>query len=116
MHLSDGRCNSSSTEAGVLTAITRHGPTPPEGGTHYHRQRASPSHYCTLRGSKNPLSYPAASYPCIRGAPQRDVSKYTYAKIIQRSNSLKMLNNPPKQINTLLFLRAIRQQNTECPL
>ncbi|GBN17027.1 hypothetical protein AVEN_109522-1 [Araneus ventricosus] len=39
-YLSDGRCNSSSPEAGVLTAISGCGPTPPEGGTHYHRQRA----------------------------------------------------------------------------
>ncbi|GBN83005.1 hypothetical protein AVEN_124659-1 [Araneus ventricosus] len=28
--------NSSSTEAGVLMAITGHGPTPPEGDTYYH--------------------------------------------------------------------------------
>ncbi|GBL81010.1 hypothetical protein AVEN_83097-1 [Araneus ventricosus] len=29
--LNSGRCNSSSTEAGVLGAVTGHGPTPPEG-------------------------------------------------------------------------------------
>ncbi|GBM29112.1 hypothetical protein AVEN_40124-1 [Araneus ventricosus] len=34
--LSDSRCNSSSNEDGVLTAITGHGPTSPEGGTYYH--------------------------------------------------------------------------------
>ncbi|GBN48189.1 hypothetical protein AVEN_268904-1 [Araneus ventricosus] len=32
--LNDGRCNSSSTEAGVLVAITS-----PEGGTYYHLWR-----------------------------------------------------------------------------
>ncbi|GBM91582.1 hypothetical protein AVEN_209410-1 [Araneus ventricosus] len=31
-NLNDSRCNSSSTEAGVLVAITGHGPTPLEGG------------------------------------------------------------------------------------
>ncbi|GBL74742.1 hypothetical protein AVEN_243612-1 [Araneus ventricosus] len=30
--LNDSRYNSSSTEAGVLVAITKHGPTPPVGG------------------------------------------------------------------------------------
>ncbi|GBM81963.1 hypothetical protein AVEN_62385-1 [Araneus ventricosus] len=36
MYLKDSRCNSLSAEAGVLTAITVHGPIPPEGGTQYH--------------------------------------------------------------------------------
>ncbi|GBN81187.1 hypothetical protein AVEN_19523-1 [Araneus ventricosus] len=49
-YLSDGRCNSSSAEAGVLTAITVHGPTPPRGGMHCHRQRVSPNYYCTHQG------------------------------------------------------------------
>ncbi|GBL83635.1 hypothetical protein AVEN_196454-1 [Araneus ventricosus] len=35
--LNDSRCNSSSTETGVIAAITGHRPTPPEGGTYYHR-------------------------------------------------------------------------------
>ncbi|GBN04474.1 hypothetical protein AVEN_84043-1 [Araneus ventricosus] len=75
MYLSDRRCNNSSAEAGVLTGILDHGSTPPEGGTHYRRRstRASPSHYYTLRGNENPLTYPAASHPCTRGATQRDV-------------------------------------------
>ncbi|GBM24683.1 hypothetical protein AVEN_46184-1 [Araneus ventricosus] len=34
--LNDSRCNSSSIEAGVLTAITGHGQNPPDGGTYYH--------------------------------------------------------------------------------
>ncbi|GBM57586.1 hypothetical protein AVEN_85450-1 [Araneus ventricosus] len=34
--LNDSRCNRSSTEAGILMAITGHGSTPPEGGTYYH--------------------------------------------------------------------------------
>ncbi|GBN38277.1 hypothetical protein AVEN_219718-1 [Araneus ventricosus] len=33
MYLSDGHCNSSSAEAGVLMAITGHGPTPPGGAS-----------------------------------------------------------------------------------
>ncbi|GBL85366.1 hypothetical protein AVEN_34567-1 [Araneus ventricosus] len=32
----DSRCNSSNSGAGVLVAVTGHGPTPPEGGTYYH--------------------------------------------------------------------------------
>ncbi|GBM34884.1 Thymosin beta [Araneus ventricosus] len=55
MHLSDGRCNSSSAEAGVLVAIASHGSTLPVGGTH-------PSHYCTHQGSEIPLTYPAAAH------------------------------------------------------
>ncbi|GBM32691.1 hypothetical protein AVEN_223472-1 [Araneus ventricosus] len=67
--LSDGRCNSSSAEAGVIIAITAHGSTPPVGGMHYHRQRWS-NHYCTHQGSEIPLTYPAASPLRARGAPQ----------------------------------------------
>ncbi|GBM72868.1 hypothetical protein AVEN_199122-1 [Araneus ventricosus] len=40
MYLSNGRYNNSSAEAGILMAITVHGPSPPVSGTHYHRQRA----------------------------------------------------------------------------
>ncbi|GBM92659.1 hypothetical protein AVEN_185308-1 [Araneus ventricosus] len=32
--LNDSRCNSSTTKAGVITAITGHRPIPPEGGTY----------------------------------------------------------------------------------
>ncbi|GBN13202.1 hypothetical protein AVEN_242435-1 [Araneus ventricosus] len=45
MHLSDSRCDSSSAEAEVLMALTGNGPTPPEGDTYYHRQRASSNLY-----------------------------------------------------------------------
>ncbi|GBM54593.1 hypothetical protein AVEN_154132-1 [Araneus ventricosus] len=69
MYLSDGRCTSSSAEARDLMTITGHGPSSLEGCTHYHRQRTS--HYCTLRGSENPLTYPAACHPCTGGAPKR---------------------------------------------
>ncbi|GBL74699.1 hypothetical protein AVEN_243581-1 [Araneus ventricosus] len=34
--LNDSCCNSRCTETVVLTTITSHGPTPPEGGTYYH--------------------------------------------------------------------------------
>ncbi|GBM49397.1 hypothetical protein AVEN_32524-1 [Araneus ventricosus] len=57
MYLSDGRCNSSSAKAGVLMAITGNGPTASEGGTHYHRQRESPSHYYTHQGSENQFTF-----------------------------------------------------------
>ncbi|GBL73428.1 hypothetical protein AVEN_159435-1 [Araneus ventricosus] len=67
---SDGRCNCSSAETGVLVAITDHGPTLPVGGTHYHRQKGSPSHYCTHQGSETPLTYPVASHSRTRGATQ----------------------------------------------
>ncbi|GBM00748.1 hypothetical protein AVEN_74492-1 [Araneus ventricosus] len=67
-NLSDSRCNSSSTEAGVLVAITGHGLTPPEGGTYYR-----------WWGQRPPLLYPqgkrepaylsgSLSYPRDRGA------------------------------------------------
>ncbi|GBN16763.1 hypothetical protein AVEN_145095-1 [Araneus ventricosus] len=70
VYLSDGRCNSSSAEAGVLTAIIVHGPTPPVGGTHYHQKRASPNHYCIHHGRETPVTYPAASHPPTRGVFQ----------------------------------------------
>ncbi|GBL79747.1 hypothetical protein AVEN_18267-1 [Araneus ventricosus] len=68
MYRSDGRCNSSSPEAGVVMAVTGHGPTPLEGSTDYHRQRASPSYYCTHQGSETPFTYLAASHLRTRGA------------------------------------------------
>ncbi|GBM22648.1 hypothetical protein AVEN_144434-1 [Araneus ventricosus] len=70
MYLSDGGCNCSSAEAGVLMAITSHGPTTPEGGANYHRQRASLSHYCTHQRNETPLTHPAGFHLCIRGALQ----------------------------------------------
>ncbi|GBN05026.1 hypothetical protein AVEN_196676-1 [Araneus ventricosus] len=55
---------------GVQTAITGHGPTPPEGGTSLHRSGCnSTPHPCyTPRRNKNPLTYPAASNPRTCGA------------------------------------------------
>ncbi|GBN19325.1 hypothetical protein AVEN_59626-1 [Araneus ventricosus] len=71
-HLKDSRYNSSSTEAGVLTA--------------YHQAKARPSRRWYVlsleegsrappllhspRGSECQLTYPAGTHPCIRGAPQ----------------------------------------------
>ncbi|GBL97904.1 hypothetical protein AVEN_127013-3-2, partial [Araneus ventricosus] len=43
VYLSDGRCNSSSAETGVLMAITGYSPTQFVGGTQYHRQWVSPN-------------------------------------------------------------------------
>ncbi|GBM09576.1 hypothetical protein AVEN_29428-1 [Araneus ventricosus] len=45
--VNDNHCSSSSTEAGVLVAITGHGPTPPVGGTYYHWWR-DPSSIITI--------------------------------------------------------------------
>ncbi|GBL93757.1 hypothetical protein AVEN_166794-1 [Araneus ventricosus] len=72
VHLSDSL--GSSVEAGVLMAITGHGPTSPVGGTHYRRQRASSiqPYYCTHQGGETPLTYPVAFHPCTRGVPQWD--------------------------------------------
>ncbi|GBM20459.1 hypothetical protein AVEN_5546-1 [Araneus ventricosus] len=56
-------------------SITGHGPTLPEGGTHYHRQRVSPNHYYTHQGREISLTYPAAAHPHTRGAPQWDEVK-----------------------------------------
>ncbi|GBM09754.1 hypothetical protein AVEN_101800-1 [Araneus ventricosus] len=53
VHLNDSRCDSSRGEAGVLMAITGYGLTPPVGGTHFHRQRTSPNHYCTHLGNES---------------------------------------------------------------
>ncbi|GBM04319.1 hypothetical protein AVEN_217329-1 [Araneus ventricosus] len=55
MHPNDSRFDSSSAEARVLKNITVHGPIPPIGGTHYHRQRTSPSHYCTRQEARSSL-------------------------------------------------------------
>ncbi|GBM96618.1 hypothetical protein AVEN_202570-1 [Araneus ventricosus] len=73
MHPNDSRFDSSSAEARVLKNITGHGPIPPVGGTHYHRQRTSPSH-CTHQGSETQFIYPAASQPRTRGAHQWDIT------------------------------------------
>ncbi|GBL83305.1 hypothetical protein AVEN_110630-1 [Araneus ventricosus] len=64
----DGRSNSSIAEAGVLMAITGHGPTPPEGGMHYYRQTASPNHYYHVQERKPAYLSPAVSHPRARGA------------------------------------------------
>ncbi|GBM81472.1 hypothetical protein AVEN_163630-1 [Araneus ventricosus] len=37
--MKDSRCNSSSTQAGILMAINGHSPTLPVGNTHYHLRR-----------------------------------------------------------------------------
>ncbi|GBM12947.1 hypothetical protein AVEN_164002-1 [Araneus ventricosus] len=66
-YLSDGCCNSSIAETGVLVAITDHGPTPPVGGIHYHRRRASLSPHFTYQGNDTPLTYRTASQPRTRG-------------------------------------------------
>ncbi|GBL95946.1 hypothetical protein AVEN_227167-1, partial [Araneus ventricosus] len=67
--LNDSRCDSLSTEAEVLVAITCHGPTPPEGGSYYQRSevtRSPPLLY--PQGSETPPTYTAASHPRTRGA------------------------------------------------
>ncbi|GBN16186.1 hypothetical protein AVEN_111672-1 [Araneus ventricosus] len=64
-------------------AIPGHSLTPPEGGTHHHRHRTSPSHYGTHQGSETQLTYSAVSHPRTGGAPQRDhnVCKLHRAKL-----------------------------------
>ncbi|GBM96632.1 hypothetical protein AVEN_15665-1 [Araneus ventricosus] len=54
--LNDSRCNSSSIEAGVLVAITGHGPNPPVGGTYYHWWR-DPSPAITIPQGKREPAY-----------------------------------------------------------
>ncbi|GBM51522.1 hypothetical protein AVEN_74700-1 [Araneus ventricosus] len=55
---------SSSTEAGVLVAITGYGPPPPVGGTYYHWREATRSPQLLYpRGSETSLTYPEASDP-----------------------------------------------------
>ncbi|GBM08707.1 hypothetical protein AVEN_52780-1 [Araneus ventricosus] len=67
--VNNSRCNSSSSETGVLVAVTGHGPTPP-GGVHTITGGVTPSHhYCTLRRSENLLTYLAASHPRTRCPP-----------------------------------------------
>ncbi|GBL89739.1 hypothetical protein AVEN_104677-1 [Araneus ventricosus] len=67
--VNDSLCNSSSTEAGVLMAITGHGPAPPEGDRHYHlRSNTTLTFSVPAKRSENPLAYPAASDPRTRGA------------------------------------------------
>ncbi|GBN81318.1 hypothetical protein AVEN_147869-1 [Araneus ventricosus] len=68
--------SNSDTEVGILTAITGHGPTPPEGGTSHHRSGGDYPTLCyTLRESENPLTCSAASNPCTHGAPQKELQR-----------------------------------------
>ncbi|GBM06408.1 hypothetical protein AVEN_266361-1 [Araneus ventricosus] len=59
----------SDTELRDLTAITGHGPSPPEGGTSRRRSggNSTPYNYCR---SENPLTYPAAPHLSTRDAPR----------------------------------------------
>ncbi|GBN70069.1 hypothetical protein AVEN_233062-1 [Araneus ventricosus] len=67
--LNDSRCNSSSTEAGVLMAISGHGPTPPEGGSYCNwRVDLDPHHYYTHRQERE--SAYLSSGIRTRGAPK----------------------------------------------
>ncbi|GBN53893.1 hypothetical protein AVEN_107912-1 [Araneus ventricosus] len=70
VYLNDSRCDSSGAEAGVLMAITGHSSDPSRRRHELYRQRARPSHYCTHRGSETQATYPEASHPCTRSAPQ----------------------------------------------
>ncbi|GBN02698.1 hypothetical protein AVEN_237424-1 [Araneus ventricosus] len=56
------------TEGGVLIAITGHGQNPPVQG-HRSGDNPTPHHYYAHQGNENPLTYPPASHPHIRGAP-----------------------------------------------
>ncbi|GBN18165.1 hypothetical protein AVEN_161684-1 [Araneus ventricosus] len=73
-NLNDSFFNNSSTDAGVLVAITGHGPTryiqSLEEGT-----QPSPITIPTSR-KENPLTYPAASYPHTHDAPKWEKAKY----------------------------------------
>ncbi|GBM19126.1 hypothetical protein AVEN_135610-1 [Araneus ventricosus] len=64
-HLKKDRCSTSDTKVGVLTTITVHVPTPPEGSMYRHRRRVTQP-----RGEK-PLTYPETSHPHTRDAPKR---------------------------------------------
>ncbi|GBN55076.1 hypothetical protein AVEN_55421-1 [Araneus ventricosus] len=68
--LNDSRCNGSSTDAGVLAAITGHGPTLPVGGTYYHwRVVTRPPPLLFPQEKRDPVTYQAASHPRARSAP-----------------------------------------------
>ncbi|GBL81147.1 hypothetical protein AVEN_83197-1 [Araneus ventricosus] len=71
--LENDRCNSSDTEGGVLTAITRSVPAPPERGTHRHRWMVTrlPLLLYPWR-SENLLTYPAGSHPHTLSTPWED--------------------------------------------
>ncbi|GBN04528.1 hypothetical protein AVEN_135899-1 [Araneus ventricosus] len=76
--LNDSRCNISSTEAGVLIAshLATALPLPKEvrtitGGVSRTLLLLYP------RGSECPLTYPAATHPCTRGAPGERIFKVT---------------------------------------
>ncbi|GBM38331.1 hypothetical protein AVEN_158358-1 [Araneus ventricosus] len=66
--LKNERRSSSDAEVGVLTTITDHGPTPPEGGTYYHWRRDLSSSLLYPQEKRDPLTYPAASHPHTCGA------------------------------------------------
>ncbi|GBN42339.1 hypothetical protein AVEN_71253-1 [Araneus ventricosus] len=72
--LKNGRHDSSGTEAGDLLPITGHGPTPSEGGTFRHRSggNSTTHHSNAHQGSENLPTYPVASHPRTRGAPERE--------------------------------------------
>ncbi|GBL58605.1 hypothetical protein AVEN_66077-1 [Araneus ventricosus] len=57
-NLNGSRCNSSSTEVGVLAAITGRSPIPPAGGTYCHWRRGfnAPINAITYK-SEIPLTY-----------------------------------------------------------
>ncbi|GBM23880.1 hypothetical protein AVEN_208513-1 [Araneus ventricosus] len=68
-HLNDSRCNISSTEAGVANHLATARLLPKEvrtitGGGTFSLTIAIPS-----GRSDFPLTYPAATHPCTRGAP-----------------------------------------------
>ncbi|GBN59537.1 hypothetical protein AVEN_106969-1 [Araneus ventricosus] len=57
--LNDSLCNISSTEAGVLVAITDHDPTHPVGGTYYHwKEDPRPSPILYSPGKREPTYLP----------------------------------------------------------
>ncbi|GBM29197.1 hypothetical protein AVEN_27808-1 [Araneus ventricosus] len=61
-----------STDAGVLVAITGHGPTPPEGGPYYHRREITrPPPLLHLTGKRDPAclsgSFSSTNSRCPRG-------------------------------------------------
>ncbi|GBN51689.1 hypothetical protein AVEN_242126-1 [Araneus ventricosus] len=76
--LNDSHCNSSTTESGVLDAITGHGSTSPEGRTYYHMWGNTTATITVPRRSENPLIYMAASDPRTHSSRHRDETNVTY--------------------------------------
>ncbi|GBO30894.1 hypothetical protein AVEN_259627-1 [Araneus ventricosus] len=76
--LNDSHCNSSTTESGVLVAITGHGPTRPEGGTYYHLWGNTTATTTVPRRSENPLIYMAASHPRTHSSRLQGEANVTY--------------------------------------